>query len=937
MLRPRRRLLRFALAAPLAALAMAASAATYVPMSDAALVDQSPAVVLGTVVESAAQLADASTLTRVAITTVLKGGALPSPLAVRVPGFVGEDESLLVPGAPRFAAGEEVLLFLAPRTDGTWSIQQFMLGAFHEVERGGERLAVRDLAGASALQPAAGEGAEPARDLARFAGWIRERAQGRRRAADYFFAGAPPALRSAHDDFVLLGTARWQVFDAAGSVAWEFHSAGYDGAGAGVADFTAARGAWNGDPNSTVSYTSAGSTPSTGPGLNAGDGSNRIIFGDPNGEIAGSFNCGTGGVVGIGGYRTSGTHSHNSQTFGSIVEGDIVIQDNTACFFSGNAGSAADVFTHELGHTLGLGHSPDSAAIMFASAQPPYQAVLGADDQAGICFLYGANCPGGGGGGAPTAPSNLAASALSSTQIQLSWNDNSSNETSFRVEMRTGANPFVEIGSVATNAIDANVTSLSPATTYDFRVRARNGSGDSAYTNVASATTLSAGSPPAAPSAFSAATGSSTSLLLQWQDNSNNETSFVIQRQSGFSFVDFSSSPANTAAATLVGLTPNTSYTLRVVARNGAGDSAPSNVSTASTLPTAIAPPNPPSGLLASPAGAGTVHLSWSDNSANEDSFRIESRTGFGAFAEIAGTAANATAFDVTGLPGSTAVDFRVRARNAAGDSAYSNIASATTPLACGGDADTTCLQGGRFAVRITWKTPDGGQGVGHPMQLTPDSAHFWFFRPENIEVVAKVLDGCALSGRFWVFATGLTNVETHITVTDSLTHQSKTYTNPQGQAFLPIQDTGAFATCGAGSAPAIAPAPAPPVPVIEAASDALCSTQPQALCLQGGRFKVEAFWRTPQGQSGQAQAVPLTADSGYFWFFSDSNIELVTKVLDACAFVDRFWVFAGGLTNVEVRLEVTDTATGTVREYLNPLDQPYLPLQDANAFETCP
>lgn len=68
-----------------------------------------------------------------------------------------------------------------------------------------------------------------------------------------------------------------------------------------------------------------------------------------------------------------------------------------------------------------------------------------------------------------------------------------------------------------------------------------------------------------------------------------------------------------------------------------------------------------------------------------------------------------------------------------------------------------------------------------------------------------------------------------------------------------------------------------------------------------------------PPALPARATPVQLTGDTGYFWFFNASNVELVVKVLDACHF-GRFWVFAGGLTNVDVDLTVTDTATGAVK-----------------------
>ncbi len=99
-----------------------------------------------------------------------------------------------------------------------------------------------------------------------------------------------------------------------------------------------------------------------------------------------------------------------------------------------------------------------------------------------------------------------------------------------------------------------------------------------------------------------------------------------------------------------------------------------------------------------------------------------------------------------------------------------------------------------------TWLTPAGQAGGGHAVALTADTGYFWFFANTNVEVVVKVLDGCALSNTFWVFAGGLTNVQTTIQVTDTATGATKTYINPQSTAFSPVQDTNAFATCAAGS-----------------------------------------------------------------------------------------------------------------------------------------
>jgi hypothetical protein len=110
----------------------------------------------------------------------------------------------------------------------------------------------------------------------------------------------------------------------------------------------------------------------------------------------------------------------------------------------------------------------------------------------------------------------------------------------------------------------------------------------------------------------------------------------------------------------------------------------------------------------------------------------------------------------------------------------------------------------------------------------------------------------------------------------------------------------------------------------------------PDVLCLNNSRFQVEANWETASN-TGRARVVKLTADTGYLWFFGPDNVEVVIKVLDACSFVGTFWVFAGGLTDQGAAITVTDTKTGAVKSYTNVRGVPFAPIQDTNAFATCP
>ena len=238
----------------------------------------------------------------------------------------------------------------------------------------------------------------------------------------------------------------------------------------------------------------------------------------------------------------------------------------------------------------------------------------------------------------------------------------------------------------------------------------------------------------------------------------------------------------------------------------------------------------------------------------------------------------------------------------------------------CVPGANTLCLNGGRFAVDADWRDFAGNTGRGRAVQLTADSGYFWFFGPGNVEVVVKALDGCGFNDRFWFFAAGLTDVGVELTVTDTATGAVQSYSNPLLTPFQPIQDIDAFSGCELGAGEA----------AVGKEGDG------EALLLRQGRFRVETAWTIPGGVTGDGTAVALTDESGTFWFFGPDNVEVVIKVLDGCAFNDRFWVFASGLTNVEVELTVTDLETGEVRAYSNPLGRPFVPILDTAAL-TCP
>ena len=244
----------------------------------------------------------------------------------------------------------------------------------------------------------------------------------------------------------------------------------------------------------------------------------------------------------------------------------------------------------------------------------------------------------------PLAPSNLVATG-GVNQATLTWTDNSSDETQFKIERKPMGSPdtsFAQVGTSGANVANFTDPSLAPGD-YTYRVRATNGAGDSAYSNSDDAT-VTAPQPPAAPSALVASNGVGQATLV-WTDNSSDETGFKIERKLAAdpdtSFAQVGTSGANTPNFTDSPLAAG-DYTYRVRATNAVGDSAYSNSDGATV--TAPSGPAAPSNLNATISNGDAANLTWTDNSSNETGFRIEKKTGAGGtWGTLTTKAANST------------------------------------------------------------------------------------------------------------------------------------------------------------------------------------------------------------------------------------------------------------------------------------------------------
>lgn len=114
------------------------------------------------------------------------------------------------------------------------------------------------------------------------------------------------------------------------------------------------------------------------------------------------------------------------------------------------------------------------------------------------------------------------------------------------------------------------------------------------------------------------------------------------------------------------------------------------------------------------------------------------------------------------------------------------------------------------------------------------------------------------------------------------------------------------------------------------------CVPDEETLCLQDGRFEIVGTWTDFDGNTGPFHFIPASDATGFAWFFSEENYELLFKILDACGFNGHYWVFYAATTNVEFEIEVTDTQSGEVKTYTNVLGSTPLAVTDTTAFATC-
>ena len=291
----------------------------------------------------------------------------------------------------------------------------------------------------------------------------------------------------------------------------------------------------------------------------------------------------------------------------------------------------------------------------------------------------------------PNAPSNcvVRVTALSPINVLVTWNDLSSNESSFQIQRRTGTGAFVNIATVGANVTSWTDTTAVFGTSYAYQVAAVNPDGSSAYTAPASVAW-----PPAAPTtlASTAIRGTDTNALsvnLTWVDNSTNETSFRLERKGATgNFAAVATLAANAVAFADTNVLPNTAYSYRVFAVNAVGDSLSSNTNALTTPASIGTAPAAPTNLLAvaTSINPAIVSLTWVDKSTNETSFEIQRLLGaVGTYTTIGIVGVNVTNYTDTSAIYPSNYTYRVRSVNFTTNSAFSSYTLSWPPTAPSG------------------------------------------------------------------------------------------------------------------------------------------------------------------------------------------------------------------------------------------------------------
>jgi YVTN family beta-propeller protein len=275
----------------------------------------------------------------------------------------------------------------------------------------------------------------------------------------------------------------------------------------------------------------------------------------------------------------------------------------------------------------------------------------------------------------PQAPV-LKVTSTSTSTINLSWTESSTNVNGYELYRSTDSVNFTQIATLSNTTNTYTDKNLTPNTKYYYKMKAYNKDGDSKYSNAVSAITKEV--VPSAPSDLKATAITPGSVTLEWKSNSASQERFYVYRSTSYSGTYVKVANVISTKYTDRDLAHNTTYYYEVTAYNKAGESNPSNIALATTKQEI---PFNPSDLKITSVSTFTISMTWKDNSDNEEGFNVYRATDGVHFTKIASVTQNATTYTDKNLKSDTIYYYKVSAYNTAGESSLSNVASTKTKI----------------------------------------------------------------------------------------------------------------------------------------------------------------------------------------------------------------------------------------------------------------